>query len=61
MSFVLVKWVEEAEISIAPVSWVLEPSSLPVDEPLPIDGVCYWKRKSNKYRVKILGVSGTAS
>lgn len=57
MSWVLVKWIEEDYISTVPSSWVLKPDAIPTAG-FPVAGVCYWQRKSSRWDVEILAISG---
>ncbi len=55
MAFVLVKWVKEDSLSIISAAWVLQPSTI---GDLPVDAMCYWKKRSNKLDAIILARSG---
>lgn len=56
MAWVLVKWIEEDSVSVIPSSWVISPTPLP-DE-LPVEGVCFWKKKTNILAAVVMAVSG---
>ena len=56
--WVLVRWCEEDEESIIPSSWVVSPEKLPTQAKFPVKGVCFWKKKCNKYDAEILAVAG---
>ena len=59
MAFVLVKWTTDERTSVIPSTWVIKPSPLP--EALPVEGECYWKKKSCRYEATLLAISGKIS
>ena len=57
MAFAMVKWIEEDRLSVIPSGWVLQPTPIVAND-LPIEGVCYWKKKSSRHNTLIIEVSG---
>ena len=57
MAFALVRWIDEDQVSVIPVGWVLQPATIDESD-LPIKGVCYWKKRTSKHDTIILAVSG---
>ena len=57
MAWALVKWLEEDRLGIISAEWVLQPTTIAKSK-LPIEGVCYWKKKSSRWNTLILAVSG---
>ena len=57
MAFCLVKWIEEDNFSVISSSWVLQPDDISTSK-LPVDGVCYWRKKSCQHQTRIFSVSG---
>ena len=43
LAFVLVKWLSDEQTSIVLSAWVTKPT--PIQDALPVDGECYWKKK----------------
>ena len=57
MAWALVRWTKEDRLSIISSSWILEPSLI-VQDSLPVFGVAYWRKKSNKFDIELMHVSG---
>ena len=57
-SWALVKWEEDGRFTVVPAGWVLEPHPLPLRKDLPANGLCRWTKRSAKYKVIVLDVSG---
>ena len=58
MVFVLVRWLKEDRVSVIPSSWAVQPNPIPAQSELPVKGLCFWRKKGNKYDTMILKVSG---
>lgn len=58
MAWVLVLWKEEDKHSVIPSDWVVEPN--PVPTVLPVDGRCYWRKKTAAWDTRIIASSGIA-
>jgi len=56
MAHVLVEWLRDGWVSVIPSSWVLSPHPLP--DTLPVTGVSYWKKRSDRWDTIILAKSG---
>ena len=57
MAFVLVKWLADERMSIIPAKWVIQPTPIVADT-LPVDGECYWKKRTCCWEARILAISG---
>lgn len=57
MAYALVECKQEGSITVIPSSWIVEPDEIQ-DVDFPINGICYWKRKGNKFEAIILDISG---
>jgi len=55
LAFILVEYLHDNRVSVIPTSWVISPK--PLLSTLPVTGVCYWKRKSNRCDVNYLATS----
>lgn len=58
MAFALVHWKVEDRFSIISASWVVEPSAIPPNSELPVEGKAYWRKKTAVYDVTIVTTSG---
>jgi len=57
MAHALVRWSDQ-RTSVIPLAWVVHPKPLPLT--LPVEGRCYWKRKSKLFNVSVLASAGKA-
>ena len=57
-SWALVKWEEDGCFTVVQAGWVLEPHPVPLRKDLPANGLCRWTKRSAKYKVVMLDVSG---
>lgn len=58
MAYALVECEEEGSITVIPSSWIVKPDRIQEDVDFPINALCYWKRKGNKFDAIILDISG---
>ena len=58
MAYALVECKQEGSITVIPSSWIVKPDRIQKDVDFPINGICYWKRKGNKFDAIILDISG---
>ncbi len=54
MAYALVKWIDENRVSVIPSSWVTKPS-LPIKSGFPVDGECFWRKKTSIFSTVISG------
>ena len=53
MAYALVECKQEGSITVIPSSWIVKPDRIQGDVDFPMKGVCYWKRKGNKFDIYI--------
>ena len=56
--YVLARWEKDGRTSVISASWVIVSTCLPAADELLVQGECYWKRKSNKWKTTIIASSG---